>query len=163
MCHLNTSYVYNFGLISAVTLHVQYLTAAYLNAKTYGHFKPKSFRYSLYTAIGIFTYGLWSFTTDSLTKYYEEKADKDASALGLNYAKGGVELYTKLARRNIATREMLGAAGEKLFTKYGNPNDEIIRQRHIPVSIRKERAEKRVQEMLEVGQQGRNVESLTYS
>jgi len=96
-----------------------------------------------------------------LTKFYEERADTQASALGLNYAKGGVEFYTKLTRRNIAAREMMGVEGEKLYTKYGNCNSELLRQRHIPISIRKERAEKRVQKYL--NDQPKAKESLSFS
>lgn len=150
LSHLNTNYVYHFGLISCFALQFQYAMSAYLSHKTYGRFKPKSYRYTLYSLVGVFTYGVWSAATDTLTKYYEERADAKASQLGINYAKGGAEFYTKLARRNIAAREMMGVKGEKLFTKYGNSNTELIRQRHIPVSIRKERAESRVQAYLDV-------------
>jgi len=161
LCHLNTGYVYNYALISCGALYVQYLSSVYLNIKTYGHQRPSSYRYTLYTLVGVFTFSLWAFVTDSLTKYYEKKADEGASSLGLNYARGGVELYTKVVRRNMAAREIMGADGEKLFTKYGNTNHELFRQRHIPVSLRKEQAEKRVQELLNKSE--KKTENLEYS
>jgi hypothetical protein len=147
LSHLDTYHVYNYGLIPSIALLLQYFLSATANDKFYGHFKPKSFRYSVYAIIGIFTYGIYATGTDALTRYYENSADSRAAALGLNYARGGVEYYTKMVQRNMALRELMGSRGESLFTKFGNYN-ELIRSRHVQPLIRKENLEKRVQEYL---------------
>jgi len=156
--HLDTYHVYFYGIIPSIAIFSQYYLSAFANIKFYGHYKPRSFRYTVYSLVGIFTYGLYATATDALTRYYERSADKEAASLGLNYAKGAVEFYTKTVQRNMAIRELMGSRGESLFTKFGNHN-EIIRQRHVPPLIRKENAEKMVQEYLKAISASNNNES----
>lgn len=60
--------------------------------------------------------------------------------MGINYAKGGVEFYTRIIQRNIALRSLLGTDGEGKYTQFGN-DVEFLRQKHVPFSVRKKNAE----------------------
>jgi hypothetical protein len=75
-----------------------------------------------------------------MTKYYERWADRKTGKLSLDYAKGGVEFYSKILQRNMALRGLMGPSGEKMYTLYGN-DVEFLRQSHVPYSERKKNME----------------------
>lgn len=127
---------YVHGGIGAGSLMTYCLTTRLLNDKLYGLARPKSFRFFMYSLVGTFSYGLYATATDLITKYYEKRADKVAGTISLEYAKGGVEFYSKILERNIALRSLMGPAGEKRFTYFGN-DVEFVRQKHVPFTDRK--------------------------
>ncbi|KAG8229516.1 hypothetical protein J437_LFUL004922 [Ladona fulva] len=103
-------------------------------------------RGTFYAVISLFSFGLWALATDLTTTTCESKADKNACDLGPDYIKGGVEFYSKILNRNIALRELLGNQGKKIFTALGNEQT-LIRQKHLPITVRKSYTEKRLKEL----------------
>lgn len=102
--------------------------------------RPKSFRFSVYCLVGALAIGFYTTMTDLVTKYYENWVDKKVGNLNLEYAKGGIEFYSKILQRNMALRNLMGPNGEKTFTFYGN-DVELIRQQHVPYTDRKKHLE----------------------
>ncbi|XP_070565947.1 transmembrane protein 177-like [Ptychodera flava] len=52
----------------------------------------------------------------------ETGADKTVARVSGDYAKGGVEFYGKLLRKNQNLRKLLGKKGERMYSYYGNEN-----------------------------------------
>ena len=71
----------------------------------------------------------------------DNKVDKKVASLGQEYSQGGVEYYTKLLRRNVILRSMMGSSGENLFTKFGNDKT-YIRRKHVQTTTRRDNLEK---------------------
>lgn len=136
ICMVDTHAPYVHGSIGAFSMLTYGLTTRFLNDKLYGHMRPKSFRLMMYSLVATFSYGVYATVTDLVTKYYENSADSMAGRINLNYARGGVEYYSKILERNMALRSLMGPNGEKRFTFYGN-DVEYIRQKHVPYSTRK--------------------------
>ena len=57
---------------------------------------------------------------DTYYCHRDHKVDRKVVQLGREYAEGGLEFYTKLLQRNMALRLLLGEAGSRLYTVYGN-------------------------------------------
>ena len=73
---------------------------------------------------------------------YEQATDERVTLLGDEYAKGGVEFYTKILQRNVALRSILDDEGAKLFTAFGNDHT-FFRTRHVPYTVRRDSAIRR--------------------
>jgi hypothetical protein len=142
---VDTHHIYIYSAIHSMSLLLYYFLAMAANDSFYGLYKPGSFRFTVYTLVAAFTYGVWAVSRDLLTKHYEKYADERAASLGLNYAKGGAEFYTRIIQRNVAIRGLMGKDGDSLYTQFGN-DVELLRQRHVPFSERKLNAENIVKE-----------------
>ena len=141
-----SNYVYIQGGLAASSIGSYALITSYANAKLYGFYRPAFFRFLIYTFVGTFCYGVWSTTRHLYNKYLERTADETAASINIEYAKGAVEYYAKLIQRNIALRDLMGPTGEKLFTPVGN-HSQFIRQKYIPLTNRKENAERVVEKL----------------
>ncbi|CAL8096001.1 unnamed protein product [Orchesella dallaii] len=142
---------YIHGGLGGFALFTYYCITRTVNDKFYGLARPKSFRVFVYSLVGTFTFGIWATMTDVITKRYEKWADERVGSIGLDYAKGGVELYAKTLERNIALRSLMGPNGEKRFTFYGN-DVEFIRQRHIPYTERKRAMEALAEKLAKINE-----------
>jgi len=149
-CMSDSHYVYVKGLLPAGGIMSYFMLSRTANDMLYGLYKPRSFRILIYSGIGLFSYGLWAVSMDILTKYYENAADKRAGSISLDYARGGVEFYSKILQRNMGLRHVMGTTGEKHYTFFGN-DVEYIRERHVPFTKRKSNLEKLAESLSETG------------
>ncbi|OXA57751.1 transmembrane protein 177 [Folsomia candida] len=141
ICMSDTHYVYSRGIMGSSSIMLYFFLSRNANDMLYGLYKPRSFRTVVYSGLSLFCFGIWAVSSDLLTKFYENYADKRAGSLNLSYAKGGVEFYSRTLQRNMALRSIMGPPGEKRFTFFGN-DVEFIRERHVPFTRRKHNMEK---------------------
>ncbi|PSN43937.1 hypothetical protein C0J52_03777 [Blattella germanica] len=120
--------------------------------------RPLTIRLVLYTLASLFGLGTWMFMQDFTTVYYEAESDKEMAEKGERYIKGGIEFYSKLLQRNIALRTLMGSKGENLYTTTGN-NQDLVRRKHLPLTMRKEYFELQLQELKKAQQESSNVVS----
>lgn len=152
------NYVHMQGALAGSSIVGYTMLSAFLNTKFYGFYKPLSFRIFVYTLVGTFCYGVWSTTRDLYNKYIGNSADARAGRISLDYAKGGVEYYATLIKRNIALRDLMGPTGEKMFTVVGN-HSQFLRQKYTPLTVRKENMEKVVERLHEESKNDNNNEN----
>lgn len=141
ICMSDTNFVFVRGGMGTFSIMLYHFLSRNANDMLYGLYKPRSFRTVVYSGLTLFCFGIWAVSTDLLTKFYENYADKRAGSLHLSYATGGVEFYSKLLQKNMGLRSIMGPAGESLFTFFGN-DVEFIRERHVPFTRRKHNMEK---------------------
>jgi len=137
----DTHHVFVHGGMGMFTIALYYFLSYNANNMLYGLYKPRSFRTVVYAGLGTFCYGIWAVSRDLITKLHENYADKRAGTININYAKGGVEFYSKTLQRNMALRSLMGPKGEKTYTLFGN-DVEFLRERHVPFTRRKHNLEK---------------------
>lgn len=99
----------------------------------------------LYTILSVFGYGLYSFLTDCTQVYYDTEVDKELCEVGPEFMDAGVRFYDKLLKKNMAIRNLLGDGS---FSAKGNINS-FIRQKTIPLTVRKTYFEMRLNELKE--------------
>lgn len=107
-----------------------------LNEKYNLYPKPLFLRSIMYTIIGVFGYGLYSFLTDFTQIQYDIKVDKELCDKNPIFMEGGKEFYEKTITRNIALRKLMGPLGEKYYSVMGNENF-FLRQKRLPLIVRK--------------------------
>lgn len=91
--------------------------------------------------------GLWLMLKDMATNGLENAADKEVAELSIDLAKGGLEFYEQVLKRNMALRELMGPDGEAVFAASGNPQM-LLRTKHVPITIRRNNLRKFVQSTL---------------
>lgn len=101
---------------------------------------------SLYSSFTLFGVLLWFGIKDYQSYYFDIKNDEALCSLGTEYIKGGQEFYEKMLARNRAARTLFGEEGKKMFTAYGNEKT-FLRQKHVPISHRKDFFESRLQNL----------------
>lgn len=106
--------------------------------------RPRSLRLVLYSIIGVFMYGNYSFITDFTNVHYEENVDAECAKLGERWIKAGVSFYDKMLKKNIATRTLTGDFS--LYSPAGNVNY-FLRHRSMPLTTRKTFFEKKLEEL----------------
>ncbi len=122
---------------------VAYYVMAYnFNRKANLFARPLQIRLTLYTLLGTIVGTTWLLIKDFLTYHWEEKADEAAAGISEEYAQGAFEFYTKILKRNLAMRSLLGDEGPKLFTALGNDR-ETFRTKHVPYVTLRDRAAQR--------------------
>ncbi|XP_063534219.1 transmembrane protein 177 [Cydia strobilella] len=99
-----------------------YSLTTYLNRRLNLYAGPAAMRGTLYSIAGLFGVGIYFLMKDSSEVYYETEVDKSLCALGPEYVEAGVIFYDKILKRNQALRELMGAEGEKKYSKLGNEN-----------------------------------------
>lgn len=97
----------------------------------------------LYTILGLFGFGVWSFLKDFTQVYYDTQVDKHLCSVGPEIIDAGIRFYDKLLKKNIAIR---GLTGDDTYTVKGNENF-LIRQKRLPLTIRKLYFEMRKKEL----------------
>ncbi|XP_011633818.1 transmembrane protein 177 [Pogonomyrmex barbatus] len=105
-------------------------------------------RFTFYTVF-VMSGALWWFgVKDYRSNRLDKENDEDLCNLGPEYIKGGQEFYEKLLIRNKALRSLLGTAGKRIFTAYGN-EESFLRQKHIPITNRKDFFDSRLRSLEE--------------
>ncbi|PNF25346.1 hypothetical protein B7P43_G10935 [Cryptotermes secundus] len=145
IAYAQTLYVYMNSAFPAIVIISMYAFTTNCNNRLGLFGKPFALRAILYSLVGLFGFGSWAFMKDFTTVHYETQVDKEMCALGESYIKGGIEFYSKLLKRNIALRKLMGKKGEKLYTATGN-DQYMMRQLHQPLTLRKEYCELQLQE-----------------
>ena len=87
----------------------------------------------MYTFLGLFGVGSWSFMKDYNQVLYDTSSDKQLSALGPEFVDAGVRYYDKLLKKNMALRALIG---DDTYTSKGNENF-YLRQKSLPLTIHK--------------------------
>ncbi|XP_063620965.1 transmembrane protein 177 [Cydia splendana] len=113
-----------------------YNLTTYLNRKLNLYSGPAAMRGTLYSIVGLFGVGTYFLMKDLSEVYYETEVDKSLCALGPEYVEAGVVFYDKILKRNQALRELMGAEGEKKYSKLGNENF-FLRQPRLALVHRK--------------------------
>lgn len=113
-----------------------YNLTTYLNRKLNLYAGPVAMRGTLYSIAGLFGVGTYFLLKDMSEVYYETEVDKSLCALGPEYVEAGVIFYDKILKRNQALRELMGAEGEKKYSKLGNENF-FLRQPRLALVHRK--------------------------
>ncbi|KAL5007678.1 hypothetical protein ScPMuIL_016484 [Solemya velum] len=75
---------------------------------------------------------------DRYNWHRDKRADRKAAETSKELCEGGAEFYSKLLQRNVAIRELMGSAGAKVYTPYGNEIHSIWRNPHVPLTTRKD-------------------------
>lgn len=101
--------------------------------------------YSLFAGVGA---TLYCFASDKYGWHRDRKVDRQAAELGLDYAEGGLEFYSKLLQRNIALRALLGPGGGKSYTAYGN-DIHFWRSPSVPLTSRRDALQEAAKSMRE--------------
>lgn len=128
-----------------VQVHAAALSLSILNAYFIGnllnrrlglcHRVPRKVRLVLYTVLAAFSGTMFLCIKDASSQYWDKQADKNAASMGPDYLQGGIEYYEKMLQRNRALRELMGEAGEKIYTSKGNINH-WLRTPHLPLTYR---------------------------
>lgn len=100
-------------------------------------------RMVLYSILGMFGYGVYSFLTDYTQVYYDACVDKELCDVGPEFMEAGVRFYDKLLRKNIAIRNLVD---DNSYTVKGNEQT-LLRQKSLPLTIRKSYFEMRLEEL----------------
>lgn len=77
--------------------------------------------------------------------------DKKLATFGRTFIEAGIRFYDKLAKKNIACRELTG--DESQYTALGNENF-ILRQKRLPLTTRKSFFEEKLKELVEKEESG---------
>lgn len=126
-----------------VLLNSLYPTASFMMVYTIGTSlsqqmklltKPFIVRGILYTIMGFFGLGLWSFLKDYSQVQYDKSIDEKLAELGEKFVKAGNSYYEKVLLKNMALRELIG---DDTYTTKGNINY-FIRNKSLPITHRKQ-------------------------
>lgn len=98
-------------------------------------------RFSLYSFIASAWFVLYVSLKDSYYCRQDNAADRKAAALSRAYAEGGVEYYNKVLLRNKSLRALMGTAGQKRYTAYGNVVS-TWRRDHVQLTTRRDNLQK---------------------
>lgn len=145
-----TKHLYINSLSPSVILLGTYLGTRRLNEKMNFYARPLGLRMIVYSLISIFSTGLYFMVKDVMQVHYEAAADEQLANLGPDFIEGGIEFYDKILKRNMALRHFMGKEGEKLYSSKGNENF-LLRHKRVPLTIRKEYFESRLQKLQEKG------------
>lgn len=91
--------------------------------------------YSVCAGIGIL---FCASVIDRYNWHRDKRADRKAAEMSKDLCDGGVEFYSKQLQRNVAIRELMGAAGHKVYTPFGNEIHSVWRNPHVPLTTRKD-------------------------
>jgi len=106
--------------------------------------RPRSLRMVLYSLVGLFSYGNYSFITDYTHCQYEASIDQKLASLGDHMVKAGDGYYGKILKRNVAIRALSG--DNSAYSASGNINT-FVRQRSLPLTVRKSYFEAKLEEL----------------
>lgn len=110
----------------------------------------------LYSILGFFGFGIWSFLKDFTQVYYDTQVDKELCKAGPEMIDAGIRFYDKLLKKNIAIR---GLTGDDTYTVKGNENF-LLRQKSLPLTVRKSYFEMRKKELEQSEEETVAVESV---
>uniref|UniRef100_A0A1A9WQF2 Transmembrane protein 177 n=1 Tax=Glossina brevipalpis TaxID=37001 RepID=A0A1A9WQF2_9MUSC len=121
------------SIFPAITFLAMYTFGRYLNLSQGLLSRPFGLRMVMYTILGSFGYGSWSFMKDYTQVTSDAEIDKKLSSLGSEFVTAGISFYDKQLKKNIALRELMG---DDTYTAKGNVNY-LLRQKSLPLTIRK--------------------------
>ncbi|KAH8402421.1 hypothetical protein KR009_011881 [Drosophila setifemur] len=90
-------------------------------------------RFVLYSILGLFGVGIWSFMKDFNQVSTDAEIDKKLATLGPQFVAAGASFYDKHLKKNIALRDLIG---DDTYTALGNENY-MLRQKGMPLTARK--------------------------
>ncbi|XP_034550348.1 transmembrane protein 177 [Notolabrus celidotus] len=79
-------------------------------------------------------------TSDAVKQWVDLSSDRHAAGVSPDYAKGGVEFYSKILSRNVTLRSLMGQKGEDMYAPSGNlfPAN-LLQLKHTPYTSRRDR------------------------
>ena len=104
------------GIFSYIAICLGYLGNVGLDLSR----RPLVTRIVVYSLCAIIVSAMYRLVSDLYGCYRDRSVDRQASNMGLEYAEGGEEFYSKLLQRNAALRILMGTDGERKYTAYGN-------------------------------------------
>ncbi|XP_067634007.1 transmembrane protein 177 [Eurosta solidaginis] len=137
-----------------VLLNSLFPSISFLSVYTIGHYlnmrmnllaRPFSLRIIMYSILGLFGIGIWSFMKDFNQVQYDTDIDKKLCQLGPQFVEAGIGYYDKLLKKNLALRELIR---DDTYTAKGNVNY-LIRQKSLPLTLHKSYFEKKLQDIRE--------------
>lgn len=139
----NYNYLLN-SVFPTISFFMVYSVGNYLNSSLGLLSKPFSLRLCMYTILGLFGFGSWSFMKDYNQVTKDTEIDIKLSAMSPKMIEGGVGYYNKQLNKNIALREI---ANNNTYTAKGNCNY-FLRQKSLPLTLRKSYFEEKHTEYL---------------
>lgn len=130
---LQTQRVLLNSIFPSVSFMAMYTIGNYLNQRMNLLARGISLRLMMYTILGLFGVGSWSFMKDYNQISYDTQIDKKLSELGPEFVDAGVRFYDKLLKKNMALRALIG---DDTYTAKGNENF-YVRQKSLPLTIHK--------------------------
>ncbi|XP_017467468.1 PREDICTED: transmembrane protein 177 [Rhagoletis zephyria] len=140
---LQTHRVLLNSVFPSVSFLTVYTIGHYLNARMNLFARPFSLRLVMYSILGLFGFGTWSFMKDFNQVSYDTEIDKQLCSLGPKFVEAGASYYDKLLKKNMALRELIG---DDTYTAKGNENY-FIRQKSLPLTIHKSYFEEKLREL----------------
>ncbi|XP_011197420.2 transmembrane protein 177 [Bactrocera dorsalis] len=140
---LQTHRVLLNSLFPSISFLTMYTIGHYLNLRMNLLAGPFSLRLVMYTILGLFGVGSWSFMKDFNQVRYDTEIDKKLCNLGPQYVEAGASYYGKLLKKNMALRELIG---DDTYSARGNVNY-FLRQKSLPLTVHKSYFEEKLQEL----------------
>uniref|UniRef100_W8BHV1 Transmembrane protein 177 n=2 Tax=Ceratitis capitata TaxID=7213 RepID=W8BHV1_CERCA len=140
---LQTHRVLLNSIFPSVSFLTVYTVGHYLNMRMNLLARPFSLRLVMYSILGLFGVGTWSFLKDFNQVNYDTEIDKKLSSLGPQFVEAGAGYYDKLLKKNMALRELIG---DDTYTARGNVNY-FIRQKSLPLTVHKTYFEEKLKEL----------------
>ncbi|KAH8271539.1 hypothetical protein KR018_004921 [Drosophila ironensis] len=130
---LQTHRVLMNSIFPSVNFLMVYTLGHYLNLRLNLFARHGSVRFVLYSILGLFGVGMWSFMKDYNQVTMDADIDKKLADLGPQFVAAGVSFYDKHLKKNMALRELIG---DDTYTALGNENY-MLRQKSMPLTARK--------------------------
>ncbi|KAH8398968.1 hypothetical protein KR222_004290 [Zaprionus bogoriensis] len=130
---LQTHRVLLNSLFPSISFLMVYTIGHYLNLRLNLFARHGSMRFVMYSILGLFGIGSWSFMKDFNQVTTDADIDKKLATLGPEFVAAGVSFYDKHLKKNIALRSLIG---DDTYTALGNENY-MLRQKSMPITARK--------------------------
>ncbi|XP_068144817.1 transmembrane protein 177 [Drosophila tropicalis] len=133
------------SIFPSVNFLMVYTMGHYLNMRLNLFARHGSVRFVLYSILGLFGLGSWTFMKDYNQVATDASIDKKLASLGPQFVAAGVSYYDKQLKKNMALRSLIG---DSTYTALGNENY-MLRQKSMPLTARKSFFAERWQELQE--------------
>ncbi|EDW91081.1 transmembrane protein 177 [Drosophila yakuba] len=140
---LQTHRVLLNSIFPSVSFLMVYTIGHYLNLRQDLFARHGSVRFVLYSILGLFGLGIWSFMKDYNQVSMDAEIDQRLASMGPQFVEAGASFYDKHLKKNIALRELIG---NDIYTALGNENF-MIRQKSMPLTARKSFFLERLEEL----------------
>ncbi|XP_034476769.1 transmembrane protein 177 [Drosophila innubila] len=140
---LQTHRVLLNSIFPSVSFLMVYTMGRYLNMRLNLFARHGSTRFVLYSILGLFGIGSWSFMKDFNQVTTDADIDKKLATLGPQFVAAGVTYYDKHLKKNMALRHLIG---DNTYTALGNENY-LLRQKSMPLTARKSFFENKWEEL----------------
>lgn len=151
LSHLETGEPFGYGVFSASVIMTCYVISSTLNKRLDMFRRARMLRVLMYAGVSLFSYATWILCKDVSCVSTESSVDETVANINESYARGGLEFYEKILRRNIALRSLMGQDGEDMFTAHGN-DQVLFRTKHMPYTTRRDFMKTRVEEYRKVAE-----------